>query len=129
MAEYVRTARVEDTGAKIMFALRSGTSRLLVDQLRQQRVPHAERLCRSCTSGAVEDAYHALAECSAHAAARASLRAKLPPALQDVTDRRVFNALMGAANLRVLCDETPVRQAATEAVKCFWVRVLGPRRR
>ena len=127
MAEYLQTARAEDKGAEIMFAIRSGTRPLRADRDRRRRSPFPQRLCTLCDAEKVEDAFHAFAECSAHEAARESLRSKLPAQLSQVDDRDVFNALMGAEPLRDCCEEAPTRRAVTEAVKCFWVRVLGTR--
>ena len=79
--------------------------------------------------GEVEDAYHALAECPAHDAARQSLRSKLPEALRAVENRDTFDALMMKESLTRRCADAAAREAATEAVKCFWVRVLGHRHR
>ena len=133
MAEYIRTARTEDTGAGIMFALRAGTSSLRVDQDRllrpRSRHQYDTRICRHCQLGKVEDAYHALAKCPANAAARQSLRSKLPEDLKNVDEPKVFDALMMSKSLKEHCPDAPTRTAATEAVKCFWVRVLGERRR
>ena len=130
MAEYIRTARVEDEGAEIVFALRSGTSVLRADSDRLLVPRHLHRFeTRICNKGKVEDAYHALAECPAHDAARHSLRSKLPEALRAVENRDTFDALMMKESLTRRCADAAAREAATEAVKCFWVRVLGHRHR
>ena len=55
------------------------------------------------------------------------MRAKLPLELQDFGNRDIFNALMFSEGLTDRCQEGPVRLAAMEAVKCFWVRVMRER--
>ena len=127
MAEYLESAGAEDRGAEAMFALRSGTSALRVDDDRRHGIAHENRICRMCNLGEVEDAHHVLVRCPAHATARASLLSKLPPPLRDLHDQNTFNSLMGAASLRTACPDGVRRRAATDAVKAFWMGAFAHR--
>jgi Mrp family chromosome partitioning ATPase len=127
MAEYVSTAGFHDDGAKVLAALRTGTSELRVDAARRTGIDHDLRLCQLCTMAQVEDVPHVLAGCPAHARARTSLRSKLPPMLRNFDDPVTANALMGGRRLRELCADTAVREAVTEAVKAFWLNVYSRR--
>ena len=74
-------------------------------------------------------AHHVFNQCPAHAAARRTLLNKLPPALQDLEDGQVFNALLGSAALHNLCPDIVTRRAAIDATKAFLVQVFRLRRR
>ena len=126
MADYVSNAGVHDAGVARMFALRSGTSNLLVDQGRRRRprIPRERRLCPRCDLRAIEDARHVVVDCPAHAQARRTLVATLPQPLRNLQDQRVFNALMGSAHLVTACaDDEPLRLSVTESVNAFWAHV------
>ena len=128
MAEYVCQAGAEDAGVATMFALRSGTSVLRVDQDRWLGVPRADRQCHLCGCG-VEDARHVVVECPAHAEARRSLVAKLPWYLQNLAAPHVFNALMGSADLAAVCGAADAAQghSVVGAVNAFWAHALRRR--
>jgi hypothetical protein len=128
MAEYLSIAEAGDEGARILFALRSGTSDLRVDRERRNGIAREHRCCRACAGRHVEDAQHVLTVCPAHGGARASLLQKLPPTLHALNDERVFHALMGGSQLREICPDPVARFAAIHAVKAFWVRTFEARR-
>ena len=121
MAEYVHGAGAEDDGCRLLFAVRSGTSRLWADQGR--RVPglqYADRHCRMCNERKVEDAKHVMTECEAFAGGRAAMLAKLPQQLQRLQHEPVFTALMGGASLYDVCPDRAQRRRAIGAAKAFW---------
>ena len=129
MAEYVEEARAEDEGARLMFAIRSGTSNLHGDRGRRTRptTPRHLRTCAFCVTRGIEDVHHVVGSCPAHAAGRQVLVACLPPVLRDLSDGSVVDALMGASSLRALVPDDVTRIAATEAFKNFLVRAFRHR--
>ena len=129
MAEYLDSAEAEDEGATLMFAVRSGTSDLRVDRDRRFVPNREDRCCGLCEGRHVEDAHHVFNVCPAHSAARRTLLSKLPPALRDLQDDQVFNAVLGSAAMRDLCPDDVTRRAAIHATKTFLVQVFRLRRR
>ena len=127
MAEYVAEARTCDEGARLLFAIRSGTSDLHGDRGRRTRTPRHLRTCAFCETRSFEGVHHVVSNCPAHAEARRALTACLPPAINDLSDADVVDALMGASSLHELVPDDVRRIAAVDAFKRFLVMVFQRR--
>ena len=95
MAEYIENAGFQDTGARILYAVRTGKSMLKGDKGRWAPfIPEEERICEFCDLEEIDDAEHTMNYCTKHNNTRKDLNNKLKILKSNLTTAENFEELM-----------------------------------
>ena len=79
-------ASEDEWGRVLMAQIRTGSSRLRIEEGRHSGLEAKERTCEVCNSGEVEDEEHFMLRCPAYDTERKSLRAAGPRAMTSITE-------------------------------------------